>query len=149
MYWSSLWLQRRSLYRCSQMSTVIPRQSLHFPNDRLGNRNRCYALHSHWFSNWPFLHYDERQDVVFARRFFSVSCFVSRIPPNTWSSGILVILVANKMALAMLRLVVSPIPMGQTPGFLSRKISRQAKKEAILAGSTRLVQNLYAVWARD
>ena len=47
----------------------------------------------------------------------------------------------------MMRLAVSPIPIGRTPGFLSRAIRRHAKKEAMTEGSTRLVQRRLATEA--
>ena len=50
----------------------------------------CFAQ-SHWFSTWLFLHYKQGQDVVFCHTIFSVSCFVSAVPPHSWSSWILVI----------------------------------------------------------
>ena len=55
----------------------------------------------------------------------------------------------DKMALAMIRLAVSPIPIGRIPGFLSRAMRRQDKRGAILAGSTRSVHSLCAVRARE
>ena len=55
----------------------------------------------------------------------------------------------DKMVLAMIRLAVSPIPIGRTPGFLSSAMRRQDKRGAILAGSTRSVHSLCAVRARE
>ena len=58
-------------------------------------------------------------------------------------------LVIDKMALAMIRLAVSPIPIGRTPGFLSSAMRRQDKRGAILSESTRSVHSLCAVRARE
>ena len=53
------------------------------------------------------------------------------------------------MTLAMMRLAVSPIPMGRTPEFLSRAIKQHAKKEAMAEGSTKLVQRRLATEASE
>ena len=53
------------------------------------------------------------------------------------------------IALAMMRLAVSLIPIGRTPGFLSRAIRWLAKMGAMLVGSTRQVQRRFATEARD
>ena len=42
--WISLWWQRRNLYRRSPMRPIIPRQGLHFSNDRLGYQNRWHRV---------------------------------------------------------------------------------------------------------
>ena len=41
----------------------------------------------------------------------------------------------DRMALAMICLAVSPMPIGWTPGFLSRAIKRHAKMGETIAGS--------------
>ena len=54
-----------------------------------------------------------------------------------------------KMALSMMRLAVSPIPMGRTPGFLSEAIRWLAICGAVLAGSTNSVQRRFATKAKE
>ena len=49
----------------------------------------------------------------------------------------------------MIRLAVSPVPIGLTPGFLSNAMSLQDRKGAMLTGSTNSVQSLCAVSARE
>ena len=56
-------------------------------------------------------------------------------------------LVMFKMALEMMRLAVSPIPMGRTPGFLSMAIRRLAIRGAMLVGSTNSVKSRLATKA--
>ena len=58
-------------------------------------------------------------------------------------------LVVFKMALAMMRLVVSPILIGWTPGFLLRAIRWLAISGATIAGSTSSVHSRRAVAARE
>ena len=53
----------------------------------------------------------------------------------------------DRTALAIIRLTVSPIPMGRTPGFLLSAISLQAMRGEMLFGSTRHVQRRLAVAA--
>ena len=53
-------------------------------------------------------------------------------------------LVIFKMALAMMCLAVSPILMGQTPGFLSRASRQLDISGAMVAGSTSSVQRRFA-----
>ena len=55
----------------------------------------------------------------------------------------------DSTALAIIRRAVSPIPIGRTPGFLSRAISRQAKRDEIDFGSTYEVQILLATRAKE
>ena len=55
---------------------------------------------------------------------------------------------ANRTALAIIRLAVSPMPMGRMPGCLSKAISRQASRGDKDLGSTYDVQSLLATWAR-
>ena len=59
------------------------------------------------------------------------------------------VLAMVRMALAMIRLAVSPMPIGRTPGFLLRAIRRQANRGAVMEGSTMSVQRHRAVLARD
>lgn len=54
-----------------------------------------------------------------------------------------------KIAFAIMRLAVSPIPIGRTPGFLLRAISLLAISGAVVSGSTRTVQRRFPVEARD
>ena len=54
-----------------------------------------------------------------------------------------------RMALATIRLAVSPILIGCTPGFLFRAIRRQARKGAIVEGSTKTVQRRLAMDTRE
>ena len=54
----------------------------------------------------------------------------------------------HRTVLSMIRLAVSPMPMGRTPGCLSRAINRRAKKGDTDLGSTYDVQSLLATWAR-
>ena len=56
-------------------------------------------------------------------------------------------LVANRTAFAMIRLGVSHIPMGLTPGHLSRAIRRQASRGEMPLGSTKVVQRRLAMAA--
>ena len=58
-------------------------------------------------------------------------------------------LVTDKIALAIMRLDVSPIPIGRTPGFLFRAIRRLARRGAILFGSTNSVHKRRAVRAME
>ena len=51
--------------------------------------------------------------------------------------------------MAIIRRAVSPMPIGRTPGFLSRAISRQARRGEIDFGSTYDVQILLATEARE
>ena len=53
------------------------------------------------------------------------------------------------IALAMIRLAVSPTPIGQTPGFLSSATRREARRGARLAGSTNSVHKRFATPASD
>ena len=53
------------------------------------------------------------------------------------------------MALAMICLAVSPMPIGHTSGLLLRAIRRQANRGALKEGSTMSVQRRQAVLARD
>ena len=55
----------------------------------------------------------------------------------------------NSTALAIIRRTVSPMPIGRTPGFLSRAISRQARRGEIDFGSTYEVQILLATRAKE
>ena len=90
--WSSLWWQRRSLYRRSPKSPIIARQGLHFPNDRSWNQNECCALRRVIGSiAGRFCTMTKFKMLCFATRIFSVSCFVSGASPQTWSYRILVI----------------------------------------------------------
>ena len=54
----------------------------------------------------------------------------------------------DSTALAMIRRAVSPMPIGQTPGFLSRAMSRQARRGEIALGSTYEVQILLVTIAK-
>ena len=56
---------------------------------------------------------------------------------------------AAAIALPMIRLAVSPTPMGLTPGHLSRAMSRQATKADSPPGSTKHEQIRLAVEARE
>ena len=56
---------------------------------------------------------------------------------------------AEITALAMMQQAVSLIPMGLTPGFLSRAIRRHASKGAIHFGSIRVVHKRLATSARE
>ena len=58
-------------------------------------------------------------------------------------------LVIDRMVLAMMRLTVSPMPIGRTPGFLLRAMSLQVKKAEIHLGSTKEVHNRLAVAASE
>ena len=49
----------------------------------------------------------------------------------------------------MIRLAVSPIPIGRTPGFLLRAMRRQARKGVMREGSTKLMQRRLVTSARD
>ena len=90
--WSLLWWQRRSLYRHSPMSPIIPRQGLHFPNDRSGNQDRCCVLRRVIASvAGRFCTTTKVKMLCLATRILSVSCFVPGVFPCTWSSPILVI----------------------------------------------------------
>ena len=51
--------------------------------------------------------------------------------------------------MAIIRRAVSPMPIERTPGFLSRAISRQARRGEIDFGSTYDVQILLATEARE
>ena len=62
--------------------------------------------------------------------------------------GCLVSLLINSTALAMIRRAVSPMPIGRTPGFLSRAMSRQARRGEIALGSTYEVQILLVTIAK-
>ena len=53
-------------------------------------------------------------------------------PVAAWTSGRMVC----RTALAMMRLAVSPMPIGRTPGCLSRAINRQARNDDTDLGST-------------
>ena len=66
-------------------------------------------------------------------------------PAASWMSN----RVTVKMALAMIRLAVSPIPIGHTPRFLFKAIRRQARKGAIADGSTNFLHRCWAVIARE
>ena len=50
----------------------------------------------------------------------------------SWMSGF----ITDSTAFAKIHLAVSPMPIGQTPGFLSRAISRQPRRGDIYLGST-------------
>lgn len=52
-------------------------------------------------------------------------------------------------ARAIIRLAVSTVPIGRTPGFLLRAIRRQARRGEMREGSTRLVQWRFVISARD
>ena len=54
-----------------------------------------------------------------------------------------------KMALMMMCLAVSPIPMGRTPWFLLRAMRRLGISSAMLAGSTNSVQRHFAAMASE
>ena len=54
------------------------------------------------------------------------------VPAASWMSPFIII----RTDLAIIILAVLPMPMGRTPGFLSRAIRRQATKGAMLSGST-------------
>ena len=58
-------------------------------------------------------------------------------------------LTTTRTALVMMRLAVSPMPMGRTPGHLSRAISLQARSGPRPSGSTREEQSRFATSARD
>ena len=74
------------------MSPIIPRQGLHFPNDRSENRNRCYALRRVIGSVAARLCDTTMVKMLcFPIQIFSVSCFVSGVTPRNWSSRNLVI----------------------------------------------------------
>ena len=64
-----------------------------------------------------------------------------RHPEASWTSD----LTTDSTALAMIRRAVSPMPMGRTPGLLSRAMRRQASRGEIDFGSTSEVQILLAV----
>ena len=57
--------------------------------------------------------------------------------------------VMESIALAIIRLAVSPMPLGRTPGFLSSAIRRQARRGETHLGSTRDVQSLFATRATE
>ena len=56
---------------------------------------------------------------------------------------------SDNTALAIIRRAVSPMPIGRTPGFLSRAMSRQARKGDRDFGSTYDVHILLATRARE
>ena len=64
-------------------------------------------------------------------------------PEASWIS----VLTMDRTALAIILRAVSPMPIGRTPGFLSRAMSLQAKKGAISFGLTYIVHNLLATMA--
>jgi len=73
-------------------------------------------------------------------------------PPHNWrqpdascTSG----LAMESIALAIILLAVSPMPIGRTPGCLSRAIRRQARKDETDLGSTKEVHSLFAIKARE
>ena len=66
-------------------------------------------------------------------------------PTASWMS----ILVTARVAFVMIRLAVSPIPIGRTPGFLLRAMRRQARKGVMREGSTKLMQRRLVTSARD
>ena len=55
----------------------------------------------------------------------------------------------DSTALASIHRTVSPMPIGRTPGFLSKAISRQARRGEINFGSTYEVQILLQPWLRN
>ena len=57
-------------------------------------------------------------------------------------------LMTDSMALLIILCTVSPMPMGLTPGDLSRAIRRLATKAPRPAGSTKVVHNFQATSAR-
>ena len=59
------------------------------------------------------------------------------------------LLVTDRVALAMMRRGVSPMPIGLTPGFLSRAMRRQANRGDVHLGSTRVVHRRLAVRASE
>ncbi len=52
-------------------------------------------------------------------------------------------------ALAMMRLAISPMPIGLTPGHLSKAINLQARNGEIAHGSIKLEQRRFATSASD
>ena len=68
-----------------------------------------------------------------------------RLPETSWMSGF----TTHNTALAIIRCVVSPMPIGRIPGFLSRAISLQARRGEIDLGSMYEVQILLATRARE
>jgi len=54
---------------------------------------------------------------------------------------------AKAIALFTIHRIVSPMPIGHTPGFLSSAISRQAVRADMLCGSTYFVQSFLAMEA--
>ena len=67
-----------------------------------------------------------------------------RQPEASWMSGF----TTDNTALAIIRRAVSPMPIGRTPGFLSRAMSRQARKAEREFGLTYDVHILLATRAR-
>ena len=53
-----------------------------------------------------------------------------------------------RMALAILRQTVSPIPIGRPPGHLSSAINLQARRGPVAIGSKRVMQRRFATFAR-
>ena len=68
-----------------------------------------------------------------------------RQPEASWMSGF----ASDITALAIIRRPVSPMPIGRTPGFLSRAMSRQARKGERDFGSTYRVHILLATSAKE
>ena len=68
-----------------------------------------------------------------------------RQPEASWMSGF----TTDSTALAIIRRAVSPMTIGQTPGFLSKAISRQARRGEIDFWSTYAVQILLATKAKE
>ena len=66
-------------------------------------------------------------------------------PVASWMSALVMV----KMAFAMIRLAVSPIPIGRTPGHLLRAISRRDNRGAVAMGSTMSVHRRLAETARE
>ena len=59
-------------------------------------------------------------------------------PPHNWTqpqASCTFVLTICSTALAMICLAVSPMPIGRTPGFLSRAIKRQARRGEVHSGS--------------
>ena len=76
----------------------------------------------------------------------------ARWPAHNWrqpEASMTSCFTTRKTALAMIRLEVSPMPMGLTPGFLSRAIKRQFKRGCKASGSVKEVEIRFATRANE